>query len=114
MAGESNWQMSGNPGADYEQFLVPAMFGPWTPVLVDFAVLSPGDRALDVACGTGIVARALAQRVGAGGVVIGCDNNADMLATAKQIAPEHVSFCGEFKPVGYISNWRLLADSSAR
>jgi ubiquinone/menaquinone biosynthesis C-methylase UbiE len=68
--------------------MVPAIFGAWAPVLADFVEVAPGERALDVACGTGIVARELVGRVGANGTVVGCDSNAVMLATAREVAPE--------------------------
>jgi ubiquinone/menaquinone biosynthesis C-methylase UbiE len=68
--------------------MVPAIFGVWAPVLADFVGVAAGERVLDVACGTGIVARELVGRVGATGTVIGCDSNAAMLATAREVAPE--------------------------
>ena len=52
-----SWKMSGNLGTDYEQLMVPAMFGPWATVLAEFVEVGPGDRVLDVACGTGVVAK---------------------------------------------------------
>lgn len=80
--------MSGDVGADYEQIMVPAIFGAWAPVLADFVNVVAGERVLDVACGTGIVARELVGRVGAKGTVVGCDSNAAMLATAREVAPQ--------------------------
>ena len=47
-----------------------------------------GQRVLDVACGTGILARAAAKRVGANGAVIGLDVNDGMLAVAAKKAPD--------------------------
>src|SRR5689334_24780089 len=44
--------------------------GPWAPLLVETARLSPGERVLDVACGTGVVARAAAERLGPRGRVV--------------------------------------------
>jgi SAM-dependent methyltransferase len=56
--------------------------------LLDVVGLGAGERVLDVACGTGAVARVAAQRVGASGHVIGLDLNAGMLAVARsQSAP---------------------------
>ena len=75
-------------GADYEQIMVPAVFRAWAPVLADFVKVVAGERALDVACGTGVVARELIGRVGAKGTVVGCDSNAAMLATAREMAPQ--------------------------
>ena len=67
----------------YERDLVPALFEPWAGVLLDIAGVGPGDRVLDVACGTGVVARGAARRVGSGGHVCGLDVNEDMLAIAR-------------------------------
>lgn len=73
--------------ADYDTRLAPALFEPWTRHLVSAASLRPGERALDVACGTGVLARALAARVGAEGSVHGIDVNPGMLAVAARRAP---------------------------
>ena len=48
----------GSPGDIYERLIAPAIFAPWTPDLVARAAVQPGERVLDLACGTGIVARA--------------------------------------------------------
>jgi ubiquinone/menaquinone biosynthesis C-methylase UbiE len=58
------WQVAGSAPEVYERELVPAVFGPWTQVVVYFADLRSGDRVLDVACGPGVVARIAAEKVG--------------------------------------------------
>jgi ubiquinone/menaquinone biosynthesis C-methylase UbiE len=71
----------------YERFLVEPLFRPFAEELLSRAGLSPGDRLLDVACGTGIVAR-LAQRVIADpGGIVGVDASPGMLAVARAVAP---------------------------
>lgn len=72
----------------YEDFFVPAMFEPWASRLASSAELGPGDRVLDVACGTGVLAREAARRVGPGGSVVGLDLDAGMLEVAARIAPQ--------------------------
>jgi ubiquinone/menaquinone biosynthesis C-methylase UbiE len=67
----------------YERVMVPAVFGPWAKDLLDTAALAPGMRILDVACGTGIVARLAAPQVGSTGRVVGVDSNEAMLAVAR-------------------------------
>lgn len=71
----------------YEDLFVPALFRQWAPLLIEAARVTPGDRALDVACGTGTLARELVAHVGASGSVAGLDALPGMLEVAKQIAP---------------------------
>jgi len=63
--------------------MVPAVFGPWAKDLLDTVALPAGTRVLDVACGTGIVARLAATQVGPTGRVVGLDTNEAMLAVAR-------------------------------
>jgi demethylmenaquinone methyltransferase / 2-methoxy-6-polyprenyl-1,4-benzoquinol methylase len=60
----------------------------WRERAIDRAELAPGDAALDVCCGTGDLALALARRVGAGGRVVGCDFSERMLELARRKAGE--------------------------
>jgi ubiquinone/menaquinone biosynthesis C-methylase UbiE len=71
----------------YETALVAPLFRPWVEPLLQDVELRPGDRVLDVACGTGIVARMAKERQGAQGTVVGVDLNPQMLAVARRIAP---------------------------
>ena len=57
----------------------------WAADLVDRAALQPGERVLDVACGTGVVARVAAERVGSTGRVAALDVNSGMLAVARSL-----------------------------
>jgi ubiquinone/menaquinone biosynthesis C-methylase UbiE len=68
----------------YEEFFVPALFQQWTPIVADAAGIKAGQLVLDVACGTGVLAREAASR---GGSVVGLDRNEGMLALARRIAP---------------------------
>jgi len=72
----------------YEEFFVPALFQEWAPRVADAAGLGPGQRVLDVACGTGVLTRASAERIGPSGAVVGLDVNDGMLAVARRLAPE--------------------------
>lgn len=71
----------------YERSLVPSLFKPWAELLVQRVELAPGDRILDIACGTGIVARLARDRVGPSGRVVGVDQSPVMLAVARAVAP---------------------------
>jgi ubiquinone/menaquinone biosynthesis C-methylase UbiE len=72
----------------YESAFVPAFFAQWAPILSAAAGVAPGHRVLDVACGTGIVARTVAPEVMPGGRVIGVDLNEAMLTVARRVSPE--------------------------
>jgi SAM-dependent methyltransferase len=71
----------------YESTFVPALFAVWARRLVDAAELTAGQSVLDVACGTGVVARTAADRVTAAGTIVGLDRNDAMLAVARRLAP---------------------------
>ena len=70
----------------YERVMVPAIFAAWAADLASLARLRAGERVLDVACGTGAVAREAARRVGPTGAVTGLDPTPGMLATARAAA----------------------------
>ena len=72
----------------YESQFVPALFAEWAPHLVDVAGIAPGQTVLDVACGTGIVARTVADAQRGHGRVVGLDINEAMLAVARRVRPE--------------------------
>lgn len=72
----------------YEEFFLPALFQEWTARVADAARIRPGNRVLDVACGTGVLARTVRERVEPKGSVVGIDVNESMLAVAKSKAPE--------------------------
>ena len=72
---------------NYERYFVPAIGAPLAADLVELAALRPGERVLDVACGTGVVARHALERVGDRGRVVGTDVNAGMLAVARAVVP---------------------------
>ncbi len=72
----------------YEELFVPSLFAPWTGPMADAACLGPGNRVLDVACGTGALTRMVAERVKPGGSVVGLDLNTGMLSVAAKRSPE--------------------------
>ncbi len=80
-------QVSASAAEIYEEFYLPALFLEWAPRLAEAARVGTGQRVLDVACGTGVLARALAARVGPRGAVTGLDINEGMLAVARRQAP---------------------------
>lgn len=72
----------------YETKFVPALFAEWAAPLVDATGVRRGDSVLDVACGTGVVARTAARRVGDRGRVTGLDRSRAMIEVAARLAPE--------------------------
>jgi ubiquinone/menaquinone biosynthesis C-methylase UbiE len=68
----------------YERWLVGPLFRPWAEALVEEMRVAASDRVLDIACGTGIVARIASQRARH---VVGVDISAGMLAVARNVAP---------------------------
>lgn len=81
-------QVSQSAAEIYEAFFVPALFAEWSERVADAARLLRGQHVLDVACGTGVLARHAAERVGPAGIVVGLDVNEGMLEVARRQAPE--------------------------
>src|SRR5207244_2356410 len=69
----------------YERYPVRYILGPWAQALVARTGLKHDESVLDVACGTGVIARLAAHTVGPTGCVTGLDLNAGMLAVARSL-----------------------------
>ena len=85
MGNAMNPRQPKSPADTYEHYFVPAMFLPWSTILLRHAALQARERVLDVACGTGIVARQAAPLVGTEGQVVALDMNPAMLAVARAL-----------------------------
>lgn len=70
---------------NYEKRVVTYTTGPFAVILLEHANPQPGERVVDIACGTGIVARQTAPHVGATGTIVGIDINPAMLAIARSL-----------------------------
>jgi ubiquinone/menaquinone biosynthesis C-methylase UbiE len=78
------WQVGGTAAELYQRYLVPSIASLWAVDLINRAAPRLGERVLDVACGTGVVARVAAERMGSGRIV-GLDINPRMLAVARSL-----------------------------
>ncbi len=113
----------GLPGA-YDRMGAVLSFGQdprWRRALVDAVDPRPGQRVLDVACGTGLVTRALAAR---GATVVGLDQSEDMLGRARGRVAGPVTFVrgeaealpfadGEFDALTFTYLLRYVDDPAA-
>jgi ubiquinone/menaquinone biosynthesis C-methylase UbiE len=88
MSSTDTFHISLETAEAYEAAFVPSLFARLAVPLVDAGEVTAGDRVLDVACGTGIVARTAAERTGPAGRVVGLDLNEAMLTVARRIRPD--------------------------
>lgn len=77
---------TGPAAENYERYFVPVIPAPLAEDLLELAKLQPGEQVLDIACGTGIVARLAADAVGPTGKVVGVDPAPDMLEVARSLS----------------------------
>jgi ubiquinone/menaquinone biosynthesis C-methylase UbiE len=83
--------------------MVPRVFAVWPRDLLE-TVAAPGMRALDVGCGTGIVARPTADRVAPSSSVVGLDANAAMLTVARAKNDAGTVQTGKKRSISKITN----------
>ncbi len=74
-------------GRGYEALFVPALFEPWTKYLTDGAGVEEGSQVLDIACGSGVLARHALALSGQSGRVVGVDPAPGMIAAAREVEP---------------------------
>ncbi|MFZ1752565.1 MAG: class I SAM-dependent methyltransferase [Caldilineaceae bacterium] len=79
------WGITGNWAEIYHSCFVPTIIAPWVGRTLALAAPRPGERLLDVACGTGTVTHQAAQIVGPSGQVVGLDIDAEALAVARSV-----------------------------
>jgi ubiquinone/menaquinone biosynthesis C-methylase UbiE len=81
-----SFESYGGPApSNYERYFVPVVAAPLAIDLVDAASLTPGESVLDLACGTGVVARVAAERLGPA-TIEAADVNPGMIEVARSIA----------------------------
>lgn len=82
------WQMNTDGPETYEQYIVPTWMIDWSSDLIDAGNVGPKKQVLDVACGTGIIARKAVSLVGPDGRIAGVDFNEGMLRVARRCAEQ--------------------------
>jgi ubiquinone/menaquinone biosynthesis C-methylase UbiE len=92
MSEPTDWRLDDAAAEYFEAHFVPAIFATWAPALVDSGGVAQGQRVLDVACGTGIVARVAADRLAGVGEVAGLDLNSSMIKVARRLQPD-IDWC---------------------
>src|SRR5258705_1173913 len=102
MSAVSSRHFTGTAAENYQRDFVPAIATPVSQELLRVADLQPGERVLDVACGTGLISRLASERVGANGAVTGIDIAPYMIDVAKNVPA----------PDGAAIQWRV-ADAAA-
>ncbi len=91
MGEHESGQVATSAAEIYEEFFIPALFIDWPAHVLAAADVGPGDDVLDIACGTGILARHAVLMVGSSGSVTGVDINEGMLAVARKNNP-HITW----------------------
>ncbi len=87
----SGFQLAGGQAGGYQAHTA-AFMGPSAELMVAGTGVDTGDAALDVACGTGLVAHAAVSRVMPGGRVVGIDVNPTMLAVARSLGDSGIEW----------------------
>lgn len=83
MGDSATGQVSENAAKIYEDVYLPCLFQEWCPLVIEAARINAGDTVVDIACGTGALTIAVAERVGPEGNTVGVDINEGMLNIAR-------------------------------
>lgn len=87
MSDKFSYQLDLDAAKFYETHFVPTIFKNWSEILLDKTPLKFSDKLLDVACGTGIVARQARKRELHIDNIYGIDLNQGMIKVAEELAP---------------------------
>src|SRR5689334_18377052 len=86
MTSPSYRSLTGTGPENYERYFVPTIAAAVSTDLLKLADVQPGERVVDVACGTGLIARQVASLVGKTGTVSGIDLSSEMIDVAKSMS----------------------------
>ncbi len=87
------FQLSGNAASIFEEQKVPGIFSPLAKATLQVVSLGADDCILDVACGTGIVARTAREQLGPVPRIAGVDINQDMINVARSLPDTYARSC---------------------
>jgi len=90
MAEPNAFHLSVSAAEIYDLQRVPAIFGPMAEATLERIGPLSGGRILDVACGTGAVAKAIGRRSSSASRITGADLNGAMIAVAREKTPEDI------------------------
>ena len=90
---ESGFQLEGNAAALYEAHKVPSLFAPLADATIDAVAISKNDSIIDLACGTGILARKIRNKVGSHPRIVGTDLNENMIQIARSLNGDMARSC---------------------
>ncbi len=88
MSEQSGFQLQSGAAQSYEEQQVPSLLRPLAELTLRHVVVNEGDQVIDVACGTGIMGRLVAEKLGKAGSVVGVDLNPGMIEVAREHSPE--------------------------
>jgi ubiquinone/menaquinone biosynthesis C-methylase UbiE len=91
------WNESGGPVWVALQTLLDRQLAPFSDEVIRVLQPREGEQVLDVGCGCGATSLLLAERVGAGGGVLGVDISAPMLDVARNAASARGARCVSFR-----------------
>jgi SAM-dependent methyltransferase len=92
----------------YQRHLVPALFAPWAALLIERGDVFESAAVLDVASGTGVVALAAFDRVGAKGRVVSSDVSPAMLAFVAAAAPKIETLLAPADDLGVVGEFDIV------
>jgi hypothetical protein len=110
MNARNQYSLTGSAPEMYERNMVPAIFAPFAKGLLAFANILAGEHVLDVACGTGIVARLAWPQVAPSGRVVGVDVNAALTEMHRMLRASGRLVLSVWRPIQYNPSHAVFAN----
>jgi ubiquinone/menaquinone biosynthesis C-methylase UbiE len=88
MADDKTFHLSTKAAEGYENQKVPSFFAPLARATLDAVSLPDNASVIDIACGTGVIAKTVADRLKGRGRIVGTDLNPAMIEVARRTMPE--------------------------